>query len=178
MNKIVIGGLAAFTLSILATGPLAAEERCFTARLLPVEDILPADSLGRGLATFRLSADGTRFEFEVVASDVEGVTQIHIHVGESATTLNGQHYHLPPEEKEGPIAVFLLDIIPGGITADGTLAKGSFTAADLVGPFKGEPMTTFIDHMHQDVTYVNVHVKEHIGRGCCPPGLRGIIAAE
>lgn len=178
MKKIVIGGFAALTLSALAAGPLAADEHCFTARLLPVPGILPADSPARGRATFRLSADGTRFEYEVAAYNLDGVTQIHIHVGADATTIDGKHYHLPPEQRAGPVAVFLLDPIPGGVTAKGTLAKGSFTAADLRGPFKGQPMAAFIDHVEEGATYVNIHVRKHTGEGCCPSGLRGIISAE
>ena len=177
MKNIAIGGLAALTLSALAAGPLAAQERDFIAQLMPVKGILPADSPARGTATFQLSTDGARIEYEVTAFGLEGVTQIHIHVGEDATTMDGKHYHLSPDEKAGPVAVFLLHHIPGGITAKGRLAKGAFTAADLRGPFKGQPMATFVDHIDQGATYVNIHISEHIGKGCCPSGLRGIIEA-
>ncbi len=88
------------------------------------------------------------------------------------------HYHLSPEKREGPIVAFLLDFVPGGVPARGTLTTGTLTSADLTGPFSGEAMAIFIEHVEQGATYVNVHIGGHVGKGCCPAVLRGVIGAR
>lgn len=177
MKNISIGGLAAIALIVLATGPAAAQERSFIARLLPAKSVLSPDSPGRGTVTFRLSADGARMEFEVTAFGIDDVTQIHIHLGEATTTMDGKHFHRPQEEKGGPIAVFLQGYVLDGVAANGTLAKGVITAADLRGPLKDLPMGTLIEHMDKGAAYVNLHVTKALGPGCCATGLGGAIRA-
>lgn len=177
MKNIAIGGLAAIALIVLATGPAAAQERSFTAQLLPTKSVLSPDSPGRGTVALRLSADGTRMEFEVAAFGIDDVTQIHIHIGEATTTMDGRHFHRPPEERGGPIAVFLQKYVMDGVAANGTLAKGVITTADLRGPLKGQPMARLIEHMDKGATYVNLHVTKALGPGCCATGLGGAIRA-
>ena len=175
MKIILIGGFAALVLTGVAASQAATEGQRFEAPLAPLVGILPADSPARGKATFQLGINGKTVDFEVTASGIAGVTQVHIHVGEAATTVDGAHYHLPPKVGNGPIAVFLLDYVPAGVSTDGILVKGTFTAADLRGPFKGQSMATFIDHMNQGATYVNIHADRNIGEGCCPSCLQGVI---
>jgi hypothetical protein len=160
MKIFAIGGLAAIALAVLAAGPVAAEERSFIARLMPVEGVLSPDSGAQGVATFRLGEDGTRLEFEVTAFGTDRVTQVHVHIGEG-----------------GPIAAFLLRYSLDGVVADGTLAKGVITSADLRGPFKGQPVRTLIEHMNEGSAYVNVHVRKALGPSCCATSLRGGVTA-
>ena len=177
MKSIAIGGLAAIALVVLATGPAGAQERSFTAQLLPARSGLSPDSPGRGTATFRLSADGARLEFEVDAFDIDDVTQIHIHIGEPTTTTDGKHFHRPQNGKGGPIAVFLQGYVLDGVPASGTMAKGVITAADLRGPVKDLPLGTLVKRMDEGAAYVNLHVTKSLGPGCCATGLSGTIRA-
>lgn len=47
----------------------------------------------------------------------------------------------------------------GGRT-DGVLATGTITAADLVGPLAGQPLSALIDAINAGNTYVNVHTND------------------
>ena len=128
---------------------------------------LPArDTLGQGQAIFHLSKDGTAIEYKLIASNIENVTASHIHLGGS--TVNG------------PVVAFLFGNAPaGGGRTDGVLAEGTITAADLVGPLAGQPLSALIDAMNSGNAYVNVHTNDGVaptntGAGDFPGGeIRG-----
>jgi hypothetical protein len=40
------------------------------------------------------------------------------------------------------------------------LATGTITAADLVGPLAGQPLSALVDAMEAGETYVNVHTSQ------------------
>lgn len=184
MFKHISGGLAVMGILILsawAAAPALAEGRSFKAKLEPNRAILPGKTKARGTAKFRLSADGRTLHYQVDAFDVDAVSQIHIHLGEDATTPEGVHYHLPPDEGHGHTIAFLLNFAPKGIEANGTVAQGKITAADLSGPFRGQPLQILVDHMNKGWTYVNVHIFQDYGQGrryCCPTGVIGIILPD
>jgi hypothetical protein len=128
---------------------------------------LPArETLGQGQAIFQLSKDGTAIEYRLIASNIENVTASHIHLGGS--TVNG------------PVVAFLFGNAPsGGGRTNGVLAEGTITAADLVGPLAGEPLSALIDAMNSGNAYVNVHTNDGVaptntGAGDFPGGeIRG-----
>ena len=184
MIKRVSGGLAVLgflVVSAWAAPPSLAEARSFTAKLEPNRAILPGKTKARGTAKFQLSADERTLHYKVDVFGVDAVSQIHIHLGEDATTPEGEHYHLPPDEGHGHTIVFLLNFVAGGIEGNGTVAQGTLTAADMVGPFRGEPLKQLVDHMNKGWSYVNVHIFQDYGqsrRYCCPGGVRGIIRPD
>ncbi|MEN8197273.1 MAG: CHRD domain-containing protein, partial [Pseudomonadota bacterium] len=127
---------------------------------------------------FKLSADGKKLHYKVDASGVGLVSQAHLHVGAVATTLEGQHTHLPPGRGSGPIVGNLLDFVPAGLNSGGTVAEGVLTAADLSGPLSNYPLSALADHLSRGWVYVNVHVFHEAGSGqriCCPGGMNGAI---
>lgn len=184
MKKHVSGGLAVVALSVLAALAGArdvAAQPAFTATLKPNQAIFPGDTAARGTAKFRLSGDGRTLHYQVDAFDVGAVSQIHIHLGTVATTLEGEHYHLPPELGHGETVGFLLDFSPDGPIANGTVAKGKLTAADLMGSLKGQSMKILVDHIRRGWAYVNVHIVQELGQGrrfCCPTGVRGVLRQD
>jgi hypothetical protein len=48
---------------------------------------------------------------------------------------------------------------------DGVLATGTITAANLVGPLAGHPLSDLLSSMQAGNTYVNVHTND----GVAPP---------
>jgi CHRD domain len=110
------------------------------------------DTQGQGQAIFHLSSDGTSLEYKLIASNIENVFMAHIHRG--APTENG------------PIVVWLAPSTapvagpPGGGRTDGVLAEGTITAANLVGPLAGQPLSALVELMNSGRAYANVHTSD------------------
>jgi hypothetical protein len=90
--------------------------------------------------------------YKVITSEMHGVTQSHIHIGNFGTN--------------GPIVVFLFGFISGGVDTDGILAQGSFTAANLIARPAigfGATMPELVAKLRSGGAYVNVHTVAHPG---------------
>ena len=75
---------------------------------------------------------------------------------------------------------FLYDLVPaGGGTENGVLSTGTITAADLIGPLAGQPLSALVDEIDAGNAYVNVHTNDGVvptneGPGDFPGGeIRG-----
>ena len=97
----------------------------------------------QGEATFKIADDGLSIEYKLNVSNMEAVEQAHIHVG--------------PADDTGPVVVFLFGRVVGGVDANGRLASGTFTAANLVGPLAGHELSDLIAEIESGNAYVNVH---------------------
>ena len=97
----------------------------------------------QGQATFKVADDGLSIEYKLNISHMEAVVQAHIHVG--------------PVDDTGPVVVFLFGRVVGGVDANGRLASGTFTAANLVGPLAGHELSDLIAEIESGNAYVNVH---------------------
>jgi hypothetical protein len=132
-------------------------------------------SLGQGQGIFRISDDGQSVEYKLIASNIDNVFMAHI--------------HLAPAGVNGPIVEWLFPSTaptPGPNGAgrfSGVLATGTFTAANLVGPLAGHPLSDLLSAMRNDSAYVNVHTNDGIdptntGAGDFPGGeIRGQLSA-
>lgn len=142
----------------------------FVAQLSGAEEVPANDSLGRGNALFGLSADGSELHYKLIVTNIENVVASHIHLGSVGVN--------------GPVVVFLYGpAAPGGGRTDGVLAEGTITAANLVGPLAGHPLSDLIAAMEASSAYVNVHTNDGVappntGPGDFPGGeVRGQIRA-
>ena len=122
----------------------------------------PVDTRARGAAKFQLSADGTSIDYRLNVANIENVLMAHIHMEVPGVA--------------GPVVVWLYpaappaQLIPG--RTQGTLAAGTFTAANLMGPLAGMTIADLWDAIRDGRTYVNVHTTAN------PPGeIRGQIDA-
>lgn len=113
-----------------------------------------------GQAIFQLSKDGTELSYKLIVANIDNVRMAHIHV--AAAGVNG------------PVTAWLypsappMMVIPG--TTNGILAEGVITAANLLGPLAGKPLSALVELMQAGNTYVNVHTNAY------PPGeIRGQI---
>lgn len=106
----------------------------------------PNDSKGNGVAQFQLSPDEMELHYKLVVSNIENVTQSHIHIGGA--------------EAAGPVVVFLYGFNPAGTSENGVLAEGTITQADLIPRpaigFTGT-MPELVAAMRSGNAYVNVH---------------------
>lgn len=125
----------------------AAASDGFTTHLKGREEVPPVATRAQGQAIFRLSADGTAMHYKLIAANIVDVRMAHIHRAEAGVN--------------GPIVVWLYPpappavLIPGRF--NGTLAEGTFTAANLMGPLAGMTLADLLDEMRAGNTYVNVH---------------------
>jgi len=144
------------------------EQRNFVAPLNGNEEVPARDTNARGLAHFKLSKDGTELSYKLIVANIKNVVASHIHLG--------------PAGANGPVVAFLFGpAAPGGGRTDGVLAEGTITAASLVGPLAGQPLSALIAAMKDGNTYVNVHTNDGVppidtGPGDFPGGeIRGQI---
>jgi len=160
----------ALLIALLATvGTAAADNnRNFVAHLSGDEEVPPVATLAQGQAIFHLSKDGTELHYKLIAANIENVVAAHIHSG--------------PASVNGPVVAFLAGPFPaGGGRTNGVLAEGTITAANLVGPLAGQPLSDLIAAMEAGNTYANVHTNDGVpptntGPGDSPGGeVRGQI---
>jgi hypothetical protein len=141
---------------------MTGDEEVFPA---PAGAPTPADSKGQGQAIFRVSDDGTSVDFRLIASNINNVTQAHIHCG--------------PPGVSGPIRMWLFPnvgptgvALPGGRgPQDGVLASGTFHPAGVICPASavGHDMP-LLDAIRAGLTYVNVHTNDGIAPTNTGPG--------
>jgi hypothetical protein len=111
----------------------------FDAALSPDNEVPPRPSSASGAA--RLTFDGTTVTYTVVVANFSNITMGHIHTGAAGVN--------------GPVRVFLLQPqSPALNIAQGTLAEGSFTAADMVGGYSFDQL---LEDMRSGNAYVNFH---------------------
>lgn len=129
----------------------AAAPTTFRAVLSGGEEVAPNDSRARGVAIFHLSSDGQSLSYRLNVANIENVTQAHI--------------HLAPVGVNGPVVAWLYpdgpppQLVPG--RTNGTLATGTITVADLVGPLAlEEDLDALVEALVTGNAYVNVHTSQ------------------
>ena len=156
---------------LLIADPAVAEPpaaKNFVTHLTGAEEVPERDCPGQGQAVFQLSKDGNELKYKLIASNIDNVVAAHI--------------HLAPAGVNGDVVLFLFGNAPtAGGRHDGVLGEGTATAADLVGPLSGDPLSDLVTNMRAGNAYVNVHTNDGVaptntGCGDFPGGeIRGQI---
>lgn len=138
----------------------------FGTPLSATEEVMPAgvvnESNARGNATFQLNADGTELSYRLSVANIENAFMAHIHRGAAGTN--------------GPVVVWLYPSTtpgPGPLGAgrlDGVIAEGTITAANLVGPLAGQPLSALVALLTGANAYVNVHTNDGVAPTNTGPG--------
>jgi len=132
----------------LASLGIAAGEP-FKASLSGSDEIISVSTPAKGEATFELDKTGKALRYKVTVSDIENVTAAHVHKGVKG--------------KEGPpVAVINIEGKREG-KFSGTLANGTITDKDLIGPMKGGPLRDLVKEIEAGGIYVNVHTAKYPG---------------
>jgi hypothetical protein len=148
----------------------------FAAELARVEEFLSTPAWGR--ATFRLDRESRVLHYALSVDNLESATSSHMHLAPGALGPAGGGGASPSQDAHGPVVVFLLDFVPGGLSSDGVLATGTIGPNDLKGPLRGRPLEDLIALIEQGQAYVTVHFLQRTARNsvfCCPDGLRGVV---
>src|SRR5688500_16959172 len=135
---------------------------------------VPRDTPAMGNAVYKLNDAGTAIRYKLIVEDITNVIMAHIHAG--------------PRGSNGPIVVWLYPSTaedvradPGGGPIEGVIARGTFTAADLVGPLRDQPLSSLVTLLRNGGAYTNVHTSDGVapdneGPGDFPGGeIRGQI---
>ncbi len=143
------------SLSLAAAASASAsvpEAKNFVAHLAGDNEVPARDTRAQGEIKLQLSADGKALEYRIISSNISNVFASHIHIA--------------PAGVNGPIVAFLFGSVPpGGGRTDGVLATGTITAAKLIGPLAGHPLSDLMDSIRVGHAYANVHTND----GVAPP---------
>ncbi len=147
----------AIAVAMLATTGSALAKDYKTGGLSGAEEVPARDTNARGNALFSVSADGLSMTYKLIVANIDNVVAAHIHVA--------------PAGVNGPVVLFLFGpAAPGGGPSNGVLAEGTVTAANLVGPLAGQPLSALLDAMSAGNAYVNVHTNDGVGATNTGPG--------
>ena len=121
-----------------------AQNEKFNAKLSGQEEVPSVQTTASGMAWFKPMQDKVWFKLNV--TDMQGVTQAHIHTGKQG--------------ENGPVVVTLYKSeTPQPI--NGKLSYGNITANLLEGPMKGKQISDLATAMSNGSTYVNVHTEKY-----------------
>jgi hypothetical protein len=127
-----------------------------TATLSGANEVPPVtDTDAGGVAVYRLSADGMTLRYTLVVVNL-------------TTPPVAAHIHAPaPPGVNASVVAFLLPPNPRSscaqVTATVLRCVGEITAANLVGPLAGHPLSDLIAIMADGNSYTNVHTTRHTG---------------
>lgn len=158
MKKTLVTLMIVLTMLAVTGGAhasLAASDN-FAAPLSGSEEVPARDTLARGLATFKLSNDGTELGYTLIAANIENVVASHIHCGAAGVS--------------GPVGVTLFTGAPGGGRFDGVLAQGTITAPNPGNACGWTTLADVVAAMNSGNTYVNVHTNDGIDPPNTGPG--------
>jgi hypothetical protein len=140
--------LGAFVLGLAAVGAAGAGLNAnWSKHLTGAEEVPARTTKAQGQAILHLSKDEQSIDYRLIATNIDNVVQAHIHVGAAGTN--------------GPIVAFLYGLVPaGGGRQTGVLATGTITAANLIGPLVGQPLSALVREIRSGNAYANVHTSD------------------
>ncbi len=100
-----------------------------------------------GMVTFEPAMDGKELKYKLTVKDIENVTAAHVHLGKMG--------------KSGPPVAGLFSGPEKTGKFSGTLAEGTITEKDLVGPLSGKTIKDLIKDIRRGELYVNVHTEKY-----------------
>jgi hypothetical protein len=146
MKKLAVLGLG-LGLLMYSDSALARDFRA--VNLNGGEEVPPRETNAHGTAIFSVSEDGSELSFKLIVANIENVVAAHIHIGAAGVN--------------GPVVLFLYEnAVPGSGRFSGVLSTGTATAADLVGPLEGQPLSDLIEAIEAGNAYVNVHTNDGV----------------
>ena len=131
----------------------------FDVILTGAAEVPPVQTSASGFSELGVMDGGNSMEYDIIAINIDKVTQAHIHQGTSS--------------EAGPVVATLFNAsTPTGPTS-GELTDGFITSANLEGPLQGKQLSDLIALMQNGQAYVNVHTEQN------PDGeIRGTIVAD
>ena len=150
--------LGAFVFGLAAVGAAGAGLTANWSKHLTGAEEFPARTTqAQGQVILHVAPDGESIDYRLIASNIDNVVQAHIHVG--------------PAGANGPVVAFLYGLVPpAGGRQTGVLSTGTITAANLVGPLTGHPLSDLLDAIRSGNAYANVHTNDGVAPIDTGPG--------
>jgi len=150
--------LGAFVLGLAAVGAAGAGLNAnWSKHLTGAEEVPARTTQAQGQVILHVAPDGRSIDYKLIASNIDNVVQAHIHVG--------------PAGANGPVVAFLYGLVPpAGGRQTGVLSTGTITAANLVGPLTGHPLSDLLDAIRSGNAYANVHTNDGVAPIDTGPG--------
>jgi hypothetical protein len=156
MRKVLGVGVALLLLLAVAGLASAGDNNNYAVHLDGDTEVPANASLATGQAIFKLSADGTSLDYKLIVANLDNPVAAHIHVG--------------PPGVNGPVVALLFSAPPAGGIANGVIAQGTITAANLLGPLAGQPFAALVEALNSGNAYVNVHTNDGVPPAPTGPG--------
>jgi len=154
-----------FALGLVAVAlAVAATNRTWSTHANGAQEFPVRDTQGQGQAIFKLAKDGTSIDYKLIASNIENVFMVHIHLAQGPGTNGGIVVWLYPSTAENVRAPV------GGGRTDGVLVTGTFGAGDLVGALRGQPLSALVAALNAGTAYVNYHTDDGAAPANTGPG--------
>jgi hypothetical protein len=144
--------LAVFLIGLMVIAGTAAASSGggqFKSTLLGSNEVPPHDTGAHGNAQYHVANDRLSVSYKLTVVNIENVVAGHI--------------HLAPAGVNGPVVVPLVSASACRTMPNGIKCEGTFTAADLVGPLAGHPLSDLLAAMEEGRTYTNVHTTQFPG---------------
>ena len=156
-KKTVLMVVMVLMLSLASFGVASAKNVNYVAHLSGGDEVPANSSHAQGQAIFRFSADGQELYYKLIVANIDNVVAAHIHLA-------------PPGVNGGVVLPLYLGGVPGSGRADGILAQGTVTAANLSGALAGHPLSDLIAEIEAGNAYVNVHTNDGVAPTNTGPG--------
>ena len=150
-------GLGATAVAAQPAGDNPSAAQRFRVHLDGAEEVPMRDTDAQGEFLAVLSPDGQTLAYKLIVANIRNVVASHI--------------HLAPAGSNGGVVAFLFGSVPpAGGPANGVLAEGTITAADLVGAFAGQDLSVLVQALVSGGAYVNVHTNDGVAPNNTGPG--------
>jgi hypothetical protein len=140
----------------LAVPSATAQPTTFRTTLTGAEEVPARETDARGVAVFKLSADGTELRYRIVVANIENVVAAHIHCQVAG--------------ENGPVGVTLFEAAPGGGPVSGVLVADSVTDVDATTTCPWTDLEDVAEAVAEGGAYVNVHTNDGVGDINTGPG--------
>lgn len=135
-------------------GNASADEHIIREEAELTDEAHGLDTGASGHATFEINPEEAIVEYEVHIDQICDPTQAHVHMGGPNEDGPVVTWLYPEDQQEPqPIEGFF----------SGTLAEGTITPADFVGPLEGLSFEEASARLEEEGAYVNVHTEKHPG---------------
>ncbi len=133
--------------SLVSVGIAAEKTNTFKVKLTGSKVVPPVKTPARGEAIFNKGRTTNEVTYKLTVHNLQGATAAHIHEGKKG--------------KNGPPVATLFAGPTKTAKFSGTLAEGTITAKDLIGPLKGKSLKELVHLMNTGDAYVNVHTEKY-----------------